>query len=809
MTDWNIERVVVIGAGTMGAAIAAHLANAGIKSTLLDIVPRELTEGEKAKGLTLEHPAVRNRIVNEGWQRCLKARPANLFSPSLADLVTQGNLEDDFGAVGEADWIIEAIVERLDIKQKLMARIDEVRKPHAIVSTNTSGIPVHDIAEGRSDSFKQHFLGTHFFNPPRYLKLLEIIPHEQNSPQLLEFMRHFCTRTLGKGVVFCKDTPNFIANRILSITGSFGINYALDHDYTVEEVDAITGLAIGRPKTATFRLNDLIGADVMAHVSSNLYEAIPHDPYRDALKHPKAEALIGGMVERGWLGNKTEQGFYRKTMVEGKKEFWILDPESFEYFAPKDPKFDSIQKGRSIDDTAKRLEHLAYAGDRAGEYVWHLLSRMVLYAASVVPEISDDIISLDNACKWGFMWELGPFETWDAIGVRGSVERMQAEGLTIPAWVEKMLQQGIESFYQVGDGGVMGYYDLKAEKYVPMPVDPDMISISAMKAQGKELHSNDSAGLLDMGDGVLLLEFHNPKTSNALDDDVFAMAEIALQELAKPDWKAMVIGNQGKNFCVGANIFMMALAAQQGEYDILEKAVARLQAVLQRMRYSRKPVVAAPFGLVLGGGAEVVMAASAVVAGAESYIGLVEVGLGLIPAGTGTTQLVKRIINPVMEVKGGDVLPHMQKVFEQIALGKVAESALLAREMGYLQASDHIVMNQDYLLAEAKRKALSMASLGHWPMPARKVWAAGRDVLADLKMAVWSMIEARWASEHDGVVANQLAYVLTGGDLSAPDWVPEEYMLELERKGFVELAKQPKTQERMWYMLQHKKPLRN
>ncbi len=809
MANWRIENVVVIGAGTMGAALAAHCANAGIKATLLDIVPNKLTSKEEEKGLTLKDPVVRNRIVNEGWERCIKARPANLFSNKVADLVTLGNLEDDFDVVGEADWILEAIIERLDIKQSLMARIDEIRKPDSIVSTNTSGIPIREIAEGRSDGFQEHFLGTHFFNPPRYLKLLEIIPHEKNSPELIDFMRDFCSKNLGKGVVICKDTPNFIANRVLSIAGSYGMNYALDEGYSIEEIDAITGPSIGRPKTATFRLSDLVGIDITADVSTNLYDAIPHDPHREVLRHPKTTKLVSTMVENGWLGNKAGQGFYKKTMVEGERQFWILNPETFEYEPPVKPRFDSIGAGKDIRDPSERIGMLAYAEDRAGQYIWYLLSRMVVYVASVIPEICDDIVSVDNACKWGFVWELGPFETWDAMGVPRSIDRLEEEGVEIPAWVAEMLDKGFESFYQRDNGRVVGYYDLEAKDYVPLPVDPNIISIADLKAQGKELHSSDNASVLDMGDGVLLLEFHNPATANALDEDIFRMIETSLDVLAKDEWKAMVIGNEGRHFSAGANIFMMAVAAQQGDFDMIDEATKYMQSLMLRVRYSPKPVVAAPFGMTLAGGCEVVLAAARIVASAETYIGLIEAGVGLVPAGCGTKETLRRLINPVMEIPGADVLPHIQKAFEQIAMGKVAESALQGMEMGYLTPSDRIVMNQDYLLAEAKKTALNLVEEGYRPPPPTKIWASGRDMLANMELMVWSMKDAGWASEHDGVVSNNLAKILAGGDLSEPGWVPEEYILDLEREAFIALLHEPKTIERMWYMLQNKKPLRN
>ncbi|HSB89995.1 MAG TPA: 3-hydroxyacyl-CoA dehydrogenase family protein, partial [Anaerolineales bacterium] len=473
---YRIERAAVLGAGTMGAAIAAHLANVGIPSFLLDIVPPELTADEKARGLTKADRAVRDRFARDGLARCLKARPANFFVEDAARLITIGNLEDDFARVGEVDWIVEVVVERLDIKQQLMARIDGVRRPNSIVSTNTSGIPVHQIAEGRSSDFQAHFLGTHFFNPPRYLKLLEVIPTEETSPEVVAFMRRFGDVELGKGVVVCKDTPNFIANRILSIAGSLAMNYALDQGYTVEEIDAITGPAMGRPKTATFRLNDLIGIDVLGHVGDNLYPAIPNDPFRDVLVHPQATALIRSMIERGWLGNKTDVGFYKKVETGGKREFWALDLQTMEHRPPQEVRFKSIGAGRDIEDPAERIRALAYADDRAGTYAWHVLSRLGLYAASVIPEISDDLVDIDRACRWGFMWELGPFETWDALGVRRAADRMRAEGVTVPAWVDAMLAAGVESFYDRKDGRAVGCYDPRAKAYRPLAADPNVVS---------------------------------------------------------------------------------------------------------------------------------------------------------------------------------------------------------------------------------------------------------------------------------------------------------------------------------------------
>jgi 3-hydroxyacyl-CoA dehydrogenase len=805
--SYRIRKAAVLGAGTMGAAIAAHFANVGIPSLLLDIVPGELTADEARRGLTLDDRAVRNRIAREGLERCLKARPANLYHADLASLIRIGNFDDDFEQLAEADWIVEAVVERLDIKQALMARVDAVRRPAAIVSTNTSGIPVHQIADGRSVGFRAHFLGTHFFNPPRYLHLLELIPTAETEPGVADFLQAFCEDRLGKGVVRCKDTPNFIANRILSIAGSIGVNYAFANGYTVEEVDALTGPAIGRPKTATFRLNDLVGIDVLAHVSRNLYQAIPDDPYREVLVDPRASEAITRMIEKGWLGNKTDVGFYKKVVVDGKREFWPLDLERLEHRAPIEPDLPSVAAARGEDGLPARLRALAAADDRGGAYVWHVLSRLLAYAAACIPGISDDLLSIDRACRWGFQWELGPFETWDALGLRASVDRMRAEGVEIPSWIDVMLSKGNETFYKRRAGEPAEYYDPASGTYRPIRIDPRQISVDALRSQGRELQRNDGASLLDMGDGVLLLEFHSK--ANALDDDIFDMAAAMLDRLEEDEWAGAVIGNQGKHFSVGANIFTIAVAAQQGEYDLIDAAIRKMQTLLQRIRYSPKPIVAAPFGMTLGGGCEIIMACSRVVASAESYIGLVEVGVGLIPAGTGSTEVVRRIISRPMSTPHAQPISFLQQAFEQIGLGKVATSAVEARAMHYLTENDRMVVHPDHLLAEAKQEVLAMVQGGFVPAFSPKLYAAGRDAFAALRVAVDQLREGGYASEHDARVGERLGHVLCGGELSAAQWVPEGYFLDLERQAFLDLCKEPKTIERIWYMLQHNKPLRN
>lgn len=802
---YKIGHAAVVGAGTMGAAIAAHLANAGVSSLLLDVVPTELSPAEEARGLSLKDNSVRNRIVREGWERCLTERPANLFSDRRAELVTLGNIEDDIHRLAEADWIIEAVVERLDVKHEILSRIEAARRPDSIVSTNTSGLPIHRISEGRSEDFKAHFLGTHFFNPPRYLKLLEIIPGETTRPEVLETMVEFATERLGKGVIVCKDTPNFIGNRYFSIVNTYALDYALENGYTVEEVDRLTGPVIGYPKTATYRLLDLVGIDVMGDVRDHLYPALEGDEHREVLQSTRVGAMVERIVERGWLGRKTGQGFYKRA-EDGK--FWWLDTEDMEYRPPTKLQFESISKHKDEQDVGKRLRLIVAEEDRAAKFLWATGSFGFRYAASLIPSVSENLLSIDEAMKWGFMHELGPFERWDALGVNESVARMESEGESVPEWVVDMLAAGVESFYQREDGRKIGYYDPASRDYVRIPPDPRVVSISELKAQGKELRANDGASLLDMGEGVLLLEFHT-RASNALDADVLELAGAALEELESETWKAMVVGNQGKHFSVGANLFTMAVAAQQGDMDLIDEAGRALQSFLQRMRASPKPIVVAPFGMALGGGAEVVMGGSRVVAAAESYIGLVEVGVGLIPAGSGTKELMRRKLGPVMQTDNADVLPHLQAIFEQIALAKVSESAEQARDMGFLTEGDRIVMNRDHLLAEAKRTALQMVEAGYRPEAEGKVWAAGRDALADLKMMVWTMVEAGYATEYDAVVANHLAHVMTGGDISGPGWVPEAYILDLEREAFVALAAEPKTQERMWHMLQTRKPLRN
>lgn len=792
---YQINKAVVIGSGTMGAALAAHLANAGVPVTLLDIVPKDAPIGDKA---------ARDKIVNEGWDRCIKAKPANLMSAELKTLVALGNLEDDFGAVAEADWIVEAIIEDLKIKQSLMVRIDEVRKPEAIVSTNTSGIPVKAIAEGRSKEFKKHFLGTHFFNPPRYLKLLEIIPTADTDKEVVRSISQFGEMRLGKGIVLCKDTPNFIGNRVFFGAATFGMNFILENDYTVDEVDALTGPLMGRPKTATFRLADLVGIDVWEHVGKNLGPMIPHDKLGQ--RYLKAEApnkLIAAMVERKWLGNKTKIGFYKEVRkADGSKEFWPLDLKTLEHVAPTRPRFDSVKAAKDAADLGGRLKVFLDADDKGAKLVQALTYQAFQYASSIIPEVADSGRPIDDATRWGFGHDAGPFEIWDMLGVKDTVKRMKAAGYAPAKWVDAMLKSGIDAFYQYKNGVKVSVYDVVKQKYVRVAKLEGALMLKGLKI----INQNAGATLYDMGDDVACVEFHTKM--NALDDDISAIVADALDRTEK-DFAGLVIGNEADNFSVGANLFMVVVAAQQGMWDTLDKAIRGLQTMNMRMRYSPKPIVVAPAGLALGGGCEITMHASRVVASSETYIGLVELGAGVIPAGGGTKEMMRRIINPPLKTENAEALSHLQRAFLQIGQAKVAASAEEARGMGILGPQDRIVMHRDHLLAEARREVLHMAAAGYHPPAPELIYAAGRDMLGALRVGAWMFKEGKYISEYDHVIASKLAHIMCGGDLTRPQWVSEQYILDLEREAFLSLCGDERTQARMWALLQTGKPLRN
>ncbi|HUN07369.1 MAG TPA: 3-hydroxyacyl-CoA dehydrogenase/enoyl-CoA hydratase family protein [Aggregatilineales bacterium] len=801
---YHIRKAAVIGSGTMGSGIATLMAAVGLEVTLLDIPAKGTQPGDSA--------AKRSALVRDNLAKLKSAKPPQLFSAADIDKIRIGTIDDNLGWLREVDWVIEVIVEKLDIKRSLMTKLLEVVGPQTIVTTNTSGLPISAICEGMPEDFTRRFLGTHFFNPPRHLHLLEVIPHAGTDPELVQFIVDFGTRVLGKGVVICKDTPNFIGNRFMSISGSQAMNEAIDRGFTVEEVDSITGPLIGRPKTATFRLNDLVGFDIAVHVAQNLYPAIPDDPARDVLVHPKASALSQTMLDKGWLGNKTGQGFYKMVKgASGEKEFWSLNLETLEYEAPKNPRFESVGKHRKVEPTGERIKRLIAETDRAGEYLFHLHAFYLAYASHRVPEITETIYNVDNGQKWGFSHELGPFEIWDAIGVAESIPRFEAAGYPVADWVKRMVgNPATPTFYQRGANGIAtGYYSPTDAAYLPLPVDPLAITVKGLRTGAKSngvVAKNDSASLIDMGDGVALFEFHSQAL--AIDADLVEMGYKAL-ELVDRDFDALVVGHDGERFCIGANVFMVVMAVNSGLMDQLEESIKRLQDLTQGMRYHSKPVVVAPFNMALGGGAELLMAGTKTVAHAELYAGLVELGVGLIPAGGGCKELLRRVVNPVMaQSANANVIPHLQKVFEQIATAKVSTSAMEARDMGFLSADDVIVMNRDHLLGEAKRVAQSLA-INYTPRQPGKVWAAGRDVYAALLLGIEGFREGQFATEYDAHISRKLAYVLTGGAISEPGWVPEQYILDLEREAFLSLVTEPKTMERISHMLQFNKPLRN
>jgi 3-hydroxyacyl-CoA dehydrogenase len=809
---YGINSVTVIGAGTMGAAIAGHLANAGVPVTLLDMVPTALTADEERAGLTLAHPKVRNRVVQGGFDRMVKARPNNLFTADIAKRITIGNLQDDFDrALAKSDWVIEVIVERPEPKQALMARIEAAAPAHAIISTNTSGIPIHIISEGRSAAFKQRFLGTHFFNPPRYLHLLEVIPTPDTDPAVVERMKGFGEQVLGKGVVICKDTPNFIANRMFSFIVSDLIEYTLENGYTVEEVDRLTGELIGRPKTGSFRLGDVVGIDVMALVNQNLYPMIPDDEDREILLAPRTSAVLKLLMDNKLLGSKTGQGFY-KTMIgaKGEKDFWSLDLKAAEqgkidYVAPAKPRWESVGAVRE-KPIVDRLQSLAVADDPAGELIWHTLAHTMAYASKRIPEMADRIADIDNAMKWGFGWKLGPFETWDRLGVAETVARMVGEGLAVAPWVKEMLDKGYKSFYMHQGPTPMVYCPIN-KGYIALERNNLTVKLDDLRFNDRPVAENESASLHNLGDGVLLLEFHSKM--NALDAGIFTIMQKAIEKL-HGNAAGLVIANEGENFSVGANLFVMGMLAQAGQWQELEQVVKQGQDMLMALRTAPKPVIAAPFQRVLGGGVEVCLAADRILADAETYMGLVEVGVGIIPGWGGCKEMARRNISPHMHATNVNPTPYLRQVFETIGFAKVSTSAVEARDLGFLAVGDQIVMNRDHQLGLAKQEVLTMNEHGYTPPTVKgNVYAAGRDVLASTRIEVYSMQAGGFISEHDAKIANKLAYTLCGGNLSTPTWMDEQYFLDLEREALLTLAGEAKTQERVWYMLQNGKPLRN
>ncbi|WP_281765851.1 3-hydroxyacyl-CoA dehydrogenase/enoyl-CoA hydratase family protein [Neptunitalea lumnitzerae] len=798
----RINKVAVIGSGVMGSGIACHFANIGAEVLLMDILPRELTDKEKAKGLTLEHPAVRNRIASENLMAALKSKPSPIYNQKFAARITTGNLEDDIAKIAEVDWIIEVVVERLDIKQSVFEKIEQYRKPGTLITSNTSGIPIHFMNKGRSEDFRQHFAVTHFFNPPRYLKLFEVVPGPDCKQEVVDFLMNYGEQFLGKTSVLAKDTPAFIGNRI----GIFGIQ-SLFHQVkelglTVEEVDKLTGPVIGRPKSATFRTVDVVGLDTLVHVANGLYENCPEDEAHDLFKLPD---FIATMMENKWLGSKTGQGFYKKVKDEsGKSEILVLDLDTMEYRSKKKTGFATLELTKTIDKPIDRFKVLVSGKDKAGEFYRKNFAALFAYVQNRIPEISDELYRIDDAMKAGFGWENGPFEIWNAIGVEKGITLMKAEGLPIASWVEEMVAKGITNFYTVKDGATY-YYDIPEKSHVKKQGQDAFIILDNIR-KSKEVWKNSGVVIEDLGDGILNCEFQSKM--NTLGGDVIAGLNKAV-DLAETQFEGLVVGNQGANFSVGANLAMIFMMAIEQEYDELNMAIKMFQNTMMRMRYSSIPVISAPHGMTLGGGCELSLHADKIVAAAETYIGLVEFGVGVIPGGGGSKEMALRASDIF---KKNDVeLNVLQEYFLTIGMAKVSTSAYEAFDLGIMQhGKDVVVVNKDRQLAEAKKHAKLLADAGYTkPIHRKDVKVLGKQALGMFLVGTDSMKAGHYISEHDQKIANKLAYVMAGGDLSEPTMVSEQYLLDLEREAFLSLCTERKTLERIQHMLKTGKPLRN
>ena len=783
----KIQNVLILGSGVMGCQIAAHCVNAGLKVKLLD--------------LKSDDPKRPNKTVKENIKKLTKMNPAPLGDPEWAERITPGNFEDNLEWIADADWVCEVIVEQMDIKKEMMAKIEKVRKPGTIVSSNTSGLPISQISEDMSDEFKIHFLGTHFFNPPRYMKLLEIIPTESTDEAVTEYMTRFCEKILGKGVVLCKDKPNFIANRIGVFSMASMMPWFFEGKFRAEEIDFLTGTLTGYSKAAAFRTADIAGLDVINHVAENLYPAIPDDESREIFKLP---AKFKEMVEKGAHGNKKGHGFYKKVKGEKGNEYHVVDPISLEYEPQKETKFDPAAKAKKEFKTSgERLKYLVNQDDDAGKFLWEIHCDLLLYSANRIPEITDSVEAIDRAMQWGFNWELGPFQRWDAIGVEESVKRMEKEGREVPDSVKQMLKSGRKSFYK-DDGTV---YNLATGKAEPLsPPAEGAITVAALKRDGKEVWSNKSAGLYDMDDGIALFEF---RTKNQTLGFELVKSVDKAAEIVKEQFDAMVIGHDNENFSYGANLGEAGQALQNGDFEMINEAVENFQRLAVGLRYQPFPVIGAVSGRCFGGGVEFMMHCDKVVAHHELYCGLVELGVGLIPAGGGTKELLLRTMEKVKEEEDADPLPYLKDAFKTIGMAKVSDGAPKAKKLGYLRDTDMIVMHRDLLLATAKQQARAMADAGYRPPAEPKIKLLGQTGKSVLDVTVYIIAEAKWASPYDKVLAGKVADILTGGDLSEPQEVPESYILKLEREAILECFQDERTHKRMEYMLKTGKPLRN
>ncbi len=802
MSKRRINKVAVIGSGIMGSGIACHFANIGVEVLLLDIVPRELNDKEKAKGLTLNDKVVRNRLVNDALTTAIKSKPAPLYHNSFASRISTGNLEDDISKVSAVDWIIEVVVERLDIKQQVFENLERHRTPGTLITSNTSGIPIKFMSEGRSDDFQQHFCGTHFFNPPRYLKLFEIIPGPKTKLEVLDFLNGYGEKFLGKTSVIAKDTPAFIGNRI----GIFGIqslfHLVKEMGLTVEEVDKLTGPVIGRPKSATFRTVDVVGLDTLVHVANGIYENCPNDEEHEIFKLP---AFINTLMENKWLGSKSGQGFYKKIKGDdGRSEILGLDLETLEYRKGKKASFPTLELTKSIDKVVDRFKVLVNGKDKAGEFYRKSFGSMFAYVSKRIPEISDELYKIDDAMKAGFGWENGPYEIWDAVGVKEGIQLIKELGKEPAPWISEMLDAGIDSFYTVKKGATY-YYDIPKKQYVKVPGQDAFIILNNIR-ESNEVFKNSGVVIEDLGDGILNVDFQSKM--NSIGGDVLAGLNKAI-DIAEKDFDGLVVGNQGANFSVGANIGMIFMMAVEQEYDELNAAVKYFQDSCMRLRYSSIPTVVAPHGMSLGGGCEMTLHADKVVAAAESYIGLVEFGVGVIPGGGGSKEMTLRASDTFQ--KNDVELNRLQEYFLTIGMAKVSTSAYEAFDTGILQkGKDIVIVNKDRQIAAAKAVARMMADQGYTkPVKRKDVKVLGKQALGMFLVGTDSMEAAHYISEHDKKIANKLAYVMAGGDLSEPTLVSEQYLLDLEREAFLSLCGERKTLERLQHMIQKGKPLRN
>lgn len=796
----SIRKVAVLGSGVMGSAIACHFANIGCQVLLLDIAPKELTPEEQAKGLTRESKVVRNRVVQASFDRSIKSSPGPIYSKRFLNRISLGNFSDDMEKIKDADWIIEVVVENLEIKKKVYEEVEKHRRAGTLITSNTSGIPIHLMAQGRSDDFKKNFCGTHFFNPPRYLKLLEIIPTPDTSPDVVDFLMHYGDLFLGKTTVLCKDTPAFIANRV----GVFSIMKTVDamqqHELNIDEVDKLTGPVIGRPKSATFRTSDIVGLDTMIKVSGNLYQALPNDENRDTFKLPE---VVLQMEKNKWLGDKTGQGFYKKVKnAKGESEILTLDLKTLEYKEKAKAKFATLETTKTIDNLRERFKVLLAGKDKAGAFYRDVFYSLFQYSSNRIPEIADELYKIDDAVCAGFAWELGPFETWDSLGVEKTVKDMEATGVRPAQWVYDMLTGGNKSFYTITDG-TKRYYDIPSRTYKSIPGKEALVILENLRE--KTVWKNAESVVTDLGDGVVNFAWHSK--SYTLGSSVIEGLNKAI-EIAEKDFKGLVVGHQGADFSLGANLGLVFMYAIEQDYDEIEFMVRQFQQSVMRIRYSSVPVVVCPQGRTLGGGCEMSMHADITQAAAETYIGLVEVGVGLIPAGGGTKEFTKRVSESLEE---GDVeLNALQNAFMNIATAKVALSAEDARDMGILRAGDRISINKDRQLLDAKSAVLELFDAGYTtPVPSKNIKVQGRAGLALFLAGVHGMRMGNYISDHDKKIALKIANVMCGGDLTSPQEVSEQYLLDLEREAFVSLTGEKKTLERIQSILTGGKPLRN